>query len=176
MTGLLWYSQLLWKAPPNFGTAKGNCPTSLSATGLSGLCAWMHREAAHPIHADISLHIGSASIGHVISTDIYANFVKNVAIPHFALFGWLTIIIEVCITISVTFGLFARLGGLAGALWALNLLVGLWSVPGEWYWTYVMLAMLNLVVFATRSNRYFGLDGLLLGTPGRLGRLARSLA
>jgi hypothetical protein len=171
LVGLLWYSQLLWKAPPHWGSATSTCTTDLRAAGLNGLCDWMHREALHPISANISLHVWSASIGHTFSTSLYADFVKNTVLTHFTLFAWLTFATETFITASLVLGLFTRLGGLIGTLWALNLLVGLWSVPGEWYWAYVMLAALNFIMFATRAGRYIGLDASLVGVTGPLGKL-----
>jgi len=67
------------------------------------------------------------------------------------------------------------LGALAGTLWAINLAVGLWDVPGEWYWTYLMLVLLNAVFLATAAGRYIGLDALIRGRvlPGLHGGLAR---
>ena len=109
----------------------------------AGLLAWMTREAQHPW------------------IPLYGSFVKNVAIPNFYLFGWLTWVIETAVAVSLIVGLFSRFGALLSAVWALNLTVGLWAVPGEWYWTYVMLFMLNALFAATAAGRYIGLDGLI---------------
>ncbi len=140
--GYLWFQQTLWKLPSDFGSP-GGCPTSLSAKHLGGLCDWMHREAAHAF------------------VPLYGSFVKDVAIPNFGLFGSLTWLTETALAISLVLGLLGRLGGLVATLWAINLTIGLWAVPGEWYWTYVMLALLNAVFFATAANRYIGVDMFL---------------
>lgn len=103
----------------------------------------MHREAIHPL------------------IPLYGAFVQYVAIPNFQLFGWLTWLIETAIAISLIFGIIGRLGSLMATLWAANLLIGLWNVPGEWYWTYIMLTLVNLFLFATTANRCLGLDALL---------------
>ena len=173
LIGVLWWTQLLWKKPPDFGSP-GGCPADLidahtgrPIAGLHGLCDWMHREALHPITPTF--------FGHTFTVDTYANFVRDAVIPHFTLFGWLTVGTETFITVSLVLGLFTRLGGLVGALWALNLTVGLWSVPNEWYWTYLMLAALNLIFFATRAGRYFGVDSLLTHPDSPIGSLARLL-
>jgi len=157
--GYLWLQQTLWKLPTTFGSP-GGCPTSLSATGTGGLCDWMHREAVHPF------------------LPLYGSFVEHVAIPNFLLFGWLTWLVEPAIAISLILGIFGRLGGIVGALWAVNLLIGLWNVPGEWYWTYVMLILINLFVVVTAANRYVGLDALLRRRvlPALGGGAARVLA
>ena len=109
----------------------------------AGLLGWMTHEAQHPW------------------IPLYGSFVQHVAIPHFHLFGWLTWGIETALAVSLIVGLFSRLGALVGALWALNLTIGLWAVPGEWYWTYVMLFLLNALFAATAAGRSIGLDGLL---------------
>ena len=166
LIGVLWWTQLLWKKPRDFGSP-GGCPTSLRARGLTGLCDWLHREALHPMRPTF--------FGHTFTINAYADFVKNTVIPHFNTFGWIAVGIETFITASLVLGLFGRLGGLVGTLWALNLLVGLWSVPGAWYWTYVMLAALNLIFFATCAGRYLGLDGFLTRAEGRLGSFFRFL-
>jgi uncharacterized membrane protein YphA (DoxX/SURF4 family) len=177
LVGILWYTQLLWKAPPHWGSATSDCTTDLRVTGLTGLCDWMHRQALHPINADISLHVWSASIGHTVSTSVYADFVKNTMLPHFTLFAWAIFVIETIITVSLILGLFTKLGGLIGTLWALLLLLGLWSVTGEpevtlhRYWTYLMLAALNFIMLATRAGRYIGLDASLVEVTGPLGTL-----
>src|SRR5579885_1858771 len=53
LVGILWYTQLLWKSPPDWGSATNACTTNMKATGLTGLCNWLHLEATHPISADL---------------------------------------------------------------------------------------------------------------------------
>jgi uncharacterized membrane protein YphA (DoxX/SURF4 family) len=155
--GYLWLQQTMWKLPPDFGSP-GGCPASLSARHLNGLCDWMHREA---LHAQFSP---------------YGSFVANVALPHFTLFGWLTWVTETFIAVSLLLGLVARLGALVGTLWALNLTIGLWAVPGEWYWTYLMLVLLNAIFMATGAGRYIGLDALLRRAARQPDGMARAIA
>ena len=45
---------------------------------------------------------------------------------------------------------------------ALNLLLGLWVVPHEWYWTYIMLMVLQWIFFVTGAGRTFGIDARLI--------------
>lgn len=176
LIGVLWYTQLLWKSPPHWGGATGDCSGDLRvAASGGGLCDWLHREALHPLNAGISLHVWTASPGFTLSTSAYADFVKNTILPHFTLFAWIVFVIETIITVSLLLGLFTRVGGMLGTLWALFLLVGLWSVPGEWYWSYLMLAALCLIMFATRAGRFIGLDGSLAGVNGPVGNFFRAL-
>ncbi len=128
-----------------------------SSGGVASLKDWMSREAAHPF------------IG------LYGSFVQNIAIPNVGLFAWLTFLTEGAIAVSLLLGLLSRLGALVGALWALNLAIGLWSVPGEWYWTYLMLVLLNAAFVLAAAGRYVGVDSMIRSRilPTLRGGLAR---
>lgn len=56
------------------------------------------------------------------------------------------------------FGVCTVLGGLGGALWQLNIAIGSYSVPGEWYWLWPLLIAPHLVFAHTRAGRILGLD------------------
>lgn len=142
LVGLLWFSQLGWKAPPKFGCVDG---LPVLAQGQQGLCDWMGREAANPAFGP------------------YGDFVRNIVAPNFGLFAWLTFFTEAALAIMLFFGLFTRLGGLVGTGWSLNLLIGLAGVPNEWYWTYIFLTQLNFLFFLLGARYQYSLDALLLG-------------
>ena len=132
--GFLWFQQLLWKLPPDFGCGPA---------GDQGLCDWMKREIENP------------------AVPLYGQFVENVVLPNIGVFGWLVWFAEAAIAVSLLLGLLTRLGGLLGFFQATNLLVGLAAVPHEWYWSYVMLALFCLLFALTGAGRFFGLDGYL---------------
>jgi len=132
LIGLLWLASLRWKLPPGF----------VAPEGQRGLLEWMHLEIAHP------------------TLDLYAAFVANVALPNFFLFAWLTFLVELVIGLSLTLGLFSRLGAALGLLWSLNLAVGLVSVPGEWPWSYLMLIMWHGLFLVSIHKQTWGLDAL----------------
>jgi hypothetical protein len=137
--GALWFTQLLWKLPwNNFGCAAG----PLVPGGGSGICYWIGQEIAQP------------------RWTLYKSFLEGIVVPNM---GWILypiIMVEVVAAGSLLFGLFTRLGALAGAVQALNLFVGLSSIRGEWDWTYLMLALL-CAVFISVGGRFIGLDALL---------------
>ncbi len=81
----------MWKVPPDFGMKAGD-----------GLWYWLNQAIQHP----------TWSVHHA--------FLTNVVLPNFILFGYLTLLTEAFIGLSLTFGLFARLGGLVGCLMAIN--------------------------------------------------------
>ena len=144
--GYNWFSELGWKAPWA-GSGGFGCDSykfNTSSGPLHGLCDWMQREADHP------------AIG------LYGDFVRNLVIPNFGFFSWLTILTEGFITLSLFFGFLTRLGGIIGTLWAISLLIGLIGVPGESWSFYVLGFILPSLVFAIIGGRYqFSVDALL---------------
>lgn len=143
--GYLWFSELGWKAPwvnAGFGcdAYRFNPPVGQQ---LHGLCDWMQREAQYP------------------TLGLYGNFVKNVVIPNFDLFAWLTIFTETFIAVSLVLGILTRLGGLVGVLWGLSLLVGLVSVPGESFFNYLLFIIPPAVFAVIGARNQFSIDALL---------------
>ncbi len=132
LIGLLWLASLRWKLPPDF----------IAPAGTRSLLEWMHLEIAHP------------------TLGLYADFVAAVALPNFVLFAWLTFLVELAIGLSLTMGLFSRLGAALGLLWSLNLAVGLLSVPGEWPWSYLMLIMWHGLFLVSTDRQTWGLDAV----------------
>jgi len=43
---------------------------------------------------------------------------------------------------------------------SINLGVGLLSVPGEWPWSYAMMALLHGLIYVSDPGRVWGFDGL----------------
>jgi uncharacterized membrane protein YphA (DoxX/SURF4 family) len=141
--GYLWYTQLLWKLPPQFG-----CPADFAvSTSLqertSGLCDWVGLMVIYsklPIQADL---------------------VNRFVVPNMAIVCWLVWLMEAFVAVSLILGLFTRLGGLAALVQGLNLLIGIGFAPIEWEWTYGMLSVLGLVFLAIPTGRIWGLDALI---------------
>lgn len=143
MIGLLWFTQLLWKLPPSFGCPAGFAVTTNITARTTGLCDW----------------VGLMGIYSLIP--LQASLVKSFVIPNLSWMGYLIFLMEAFVAISLILGLFTRLGGVAGLLQALNLLFGVSAVPGEWYWTYLMLAIFGLVFLAIPAGRILGVDARL---------------
>jgi hypothetical protein len=141
--GYLWYTQLLWKLPPTFG-----CPSNFAVTTdiharTSGLCDW----------------VGIMTL--YSKWPVQASLVKSLVAPNLAWMGWIIWLMEAFVAVTLILGLFTRLGGLAGLVQAINLYIGVTAAPGEWYWTYGMLALLSLVFLAVPAGRILGLDAWL---------------
>lgn len=133
LIGILWLYSLRWKLPPNFVPADG-----------PGLMDWLQLEVQHPAFG------------------FYGDFVSTVVIPNFTLFAWLIFALELLVGLSLLTGTLTRLGGLVGLLLALNLGIGLLEVPGEWPWSYIMLAMWHGTFIITAAGRTLGVDGWLI--------------
>lgn len=104
-------------------------------------------------------------------------FVNGVVLPHFGLFAPQVWAGETVIAISLVFGLFGRLGGIMAGVMGINLYFAQSRVPGEWYWTYVFIALLGFIFGFSRAGRVWGLDALLVPRVTKLSaerpRLAR---
>src|SRR5215510_5035124 len=126
--GCLWWHQSGWKVPSDdFGRKSGG-----------GLWYWVHQEIQYP------------------TIPAYRDFLVNVMIPHWIFFGWMTLITETFIGVTLILGLFTRLGSLVAIGMALNITIGILSVPHEWVWTYVMLVALRVLFLFAGAGRSFG--------------------
>ena len=130
LIGVLWLFSLRWKLPPDFMPETGR-----------GLLDWLQLEVQHAAFS------------------LYGNFINDIVLPNFTTFAWLIFLAELLAGLSLLTGTFTRLGGLLGLLMALNLAVGLLEVPGEWPWSYLMLAMWQGTFVITAAGRTLGIDG-----------------
>jgi uncharacterized membrane protein YphA (DoxX/SURF4 family) len=130
--GILWLFSLRWKLPPEFAPATGR-----------GLMDWLALEVEYP------------------AFQVYAEFVAGVVIPNFTLFAWLIFLAELGTGLSLLTGTLTRLGAGVGLLMSINLGIGLLEVPGEWPWSYAMLAMWHGLFLVAAAGRLWGVDAWL---------------
>jgi len=131
--GYLWWQQSAWKVPSDdFGRKSGG-----------GLWYWVQQEIQHP------------------TVTAYKDFLVGVMIPHWTFFGWMTLITETSIAVTLMLGLFTRLGSLVAVGMAANITIGILSVPHEWGWTYMMLIMFPAIFLLTDAGRSVGVDSFL---------------
>src|SRR5439155_476626 len=101
------------------------------------------------------------TLGYVIANPAfgwYAAFLQHVVVPHLSLFGLQTFVIELALGVALFFGIFTRLAGGGGFLWQVNIALGAFNVPGEWYWIWPLLT-LPLFCFAfAGAGRIVGID------------------
>ncbi len=152
--GVLWWQQSKWKVPSDdFGRKSGG-----------GLWYWVQQEIQHP------------------TVNAYKDFLVNVMIPNWTFFGWMSLITETFIGVTLILGLFTRLGSLVAIGMAANITIGILSVPHEWVWTYTMLILLPAIFLLTDAGRSFGVDAFLApmvdrraAAGSRIARLVRWL-
>lgn len=130
LIGLLWLFALRWKLPPSFDGGSER-----------GLREWLELEVDHA------------------AFEIYGRLIESLVLPNFTFFAWAVFLTELAVGLSLLFGFAVRAGALLGLLLSLNLGVGLLDVPGEWPWSYAMLAMWHGVFFVSRAGLVWGLDG-----------------
>jgi uncharacterized membrane protein YphA (DoxX/SURF4 family) len=175
----LFFSQLFWKMPPQFGCGDGPFTfTSTNADGqlvrAAGLCDWLGVESVYA-QQERSFFVtdfnndGSPEIGFGLGLPVALNgaFVDNVVIPNIGLFGWLIWLAEAFIAVSLFFGIFSRLGALVSLGISLQLMLGLagaWDPVAdlqEWEWTYHMIVLMSIVMLGLAPGRIWGVDAWL---------------
>lgn len=155
LVATLWFTQLLWKLPwNNFGCAPG---ALIPAANTGGLCDWIGREIANPRYS------------------LYKDFLTGFISPNLSWLAFLIVAGEAFACFSLMTGFLTRLGGLVGALMAINLFIGLTAVPGEWDWTYLMLPLVN-ATFIVVGGHFIGLDALLYPSLHRMAEKGNPLA
>ncbi len=105
----------------------------------------------------------------------WAWLLDNVVLPNFTVFGWLTLAVETSLGAFLLIGLATRAWALVGLGQTTAILLTALNAPNEWIWSYLLMALLHLAVFATAAGRFAGVDGLLRArwqrSPGRVARL-----
>lgn len=150
--GFMWFDQALQKAPWVIGP---------EGKPYGWLYGYIWKEINHPTFG------------------FYAEFLKNIVLPNFQFVGFMTFLGEVTIGISLVLGILVPLiGGLGGTLMQLNIMMGSYSIPGEWFWLWPLLVGSHIVFMMGRAGRRVGFDGLISRTLARsqhLGGILRRL-
>ena len=155
MFGLLWLDMAIQKAP---------WVIDPQGQRFGWLASWIWTEMQHPTFG------------------LYKAFLEHVVWPHLTFFGSLTFVVEMALGVSLLLGLLTVLSGIGGAVWQLNIVLGSFAVPGEWYWNWPLLIAPHLVFAHSQAGRVVGLDLFLqqwlakapMGQT-RLGRFLRRL-
>jgi len=173
----LFFTQLWWKLPGrNFGCGSDfafpvpAAENHWSANGSSGLCFWMGLES---VFADQPRRVLIADMRQAGLPDfgvdiaplarINGALLDNVIIPQIGVFGWLVFLTEAWVFVSMTLGLFTRLGAIASLGISTQLYVGLANIPRpyEFEWTYGLMIVLSIAMLGAAAGRVLGLDAWL---------------
>ena len=93
----------------------------------------------------------------------YAFFVKNVALKNFSAFGWMTLLTETMIGALLIFGIFTRFASLLGVGASTAIALSVLHVEHEWPWSYYLMVVAHLALFALDAGRTGGIDAVLRG-------------
>ena len=143
----LWYENLSWKNPPDFGQSD-----------RGGLYGYTNAAVTHPV------------------LGVWSSIIENVVLPHFALFGWFTFLTESALALFLALGLATRFWALVGVLQSFAIYFTVGNLPGEWKWSYFLMAATHLAILGVAAGRIVGLDQLLrprVTGPSALARLYR---
>lgn len=160
--GYLFFAELWWKAPPDFG-----CSPNFESKGL---CYWVGREAEladEPPFTRFNANIVGSRPGPEVglpvgfAKSLNGAFVENVVQPNIRYMGWVLWGTEALAFLSLCLGLFSRLGALAALGVSTHLMLGLGGAPNEWEWSYQLMMLLSIAMLGIAPGRYFGLDRLL---------------
>jgi thiosulfate dehydrogenase (quinone) large subunit len=130
---LMWIQNLGWKSPPTFG--QGDNP--------SGLYAFTRYAVEHPVFPP------------------YSWLVEHLVLPNFTLFGWGVLIVESALGAFLIIGLATRFWALVGIAQTIAITLSVLNAPHEWHWSYFLMLLAHVVLYATAAGRYAGLDGVL---------------
>lgn len=149
----LWIQNAGWKRPPDFGADK---------SPPDGLYKFTHFAVDHPVFAP------------------YTWLVEHVVLPNFTFFGWLTLLTEAALGAFLLVGLATRLWALVGIAQTVAITLSVLNAPHEWHWSYFLMLLVHVALFATAAGRAYGLDGVLRPSwhelPGWRGRLLRGVS
>lgn len=159
--GYLFFTQLWWKLPPEFG-----CRDDFTR---GGLCFFLEHASAEADASDklLKADIIESNPGPELSvpigwaTQLNGFFIDNVVQPNIRWFGYVIWGTEAFIFLSMCLGFFSRLGALAAIGMGTQLMIGLSNAPNEWEWSYILMVLLAVAMFGLAPGRYFGLDRLL---------------
>ena len=159
--GYLFFTQLWWKLPPDFG-----CRNDFTR---GGLCFFLEHAVTEADASNKLLKaeiVGSSpgpelSVPIGLATQLNAAFIESFVQPNIRWFGYVVWGTEAWIFLSMCLGFFSRLGALAAIGMSMQLMIGLAHTPNEWEWSYILMVLLSIAMFGLAPGRYFGLDRLL---------------
>ncbi len=139
MFSYLWFEAASWKNPPTFGLYTG-----------ADFYYWVNNVVQH----------SRFTFG--------VSFFKAVVVPHFLFFGWVILLLEIALGISFLFGLKTRIFAAVVTVYTFFMYLGSFGIPGEWYWSYLLMTMVGLTLFAfDTSDTVLSVDHWLMRLGSR---------
>jgi thiosulfate dehydrogenase [quinone] large subunit len=91
----------------------------------------------------------------------YSWLVEHRILPHIGIFGWLVLTVECLLGACLILGLATRFWALVGAVQSVAIGLSVALLPGEWPWSYYLMVLVHLAIFASAAGRTWGLDELV---------------
>jgi len=82
-------------------------------------------------------------------------------LPNLTFFGWLTLLLEASLGAFLLVGLVTRLWAVLDIGQSLAIALSVLDAPNEWQWSYYLMILAHLALYATAAGRAYGLDGVL---------------
>lgn len=102
--------------------------------------------------------------------------VENLVLPNFVFFGWMTLLVEASLGAFLLVGLATRFWALVGIGQSLAITMSVLNAPNEWEWSFYLMILAHVALFATAAGRSYGLDQALRpGWRASSGALSRAL-
>lgn len=92
---------------------------------------------------------------------LYKLFLETVVIPNITFFGWMQFVTEIVLGAMVLLGFMTRFSGFLLGVWAFNIALGSYPVPGEQLTLLELFVLMPFLVGALATGRILGLDALL---------------
>lgn len=146
--GLMWLYNVSWKRPPHFGSA------------TSGLYKYTAEAIDHPVLPP------------------YSWLVQHAILPNIEVFGWLVLLSETALAVTLLSGAFVRAAALVGLLQAAAIALSVAYAPGEWPWSYWLMIAAHLALLVGSAGRWLSVDEVRarLAPPVLLWRVFGGLA
>ncbi len=92
---------------------------------------------------------------------LFSWIVEHVVLPNFTFFAWMTLLLEASIGAFLFVGLATRLWALIGIGQSLAITMSVLNAPNEWEWSYYLMILAQVGIFATAAGRSYGLDAVM---------------
>ncbi|MDQ3166346.1 MAG: DoxX family membrane protein [Actinomycetota bacterium] len=106
--------------------------------------------------------------------------VEQIVLPNFTFFAWVTLLVEASLGAFLLIGLATRLWAVLGIGQSLAITMSVMNAPNEWEWSFYLMILAHVAVFATAAGRCFGLDEVMRpiwrASDSRLSRLLLRLS
>lgn len=134
IVGLMWLANLHWKVPPGFGESSGG-----------------------------GLYKYSESVTRNSTFAPFTWLTEEIVLPNFAVFGWVTVIVETVVAVLLLIGYRTKLAALVGAMMTVPIFFSViyYDRADEWSWAYFLMFAVHLFVYASDAGAHLGLDGVL---------------